>query len=126
MPVRARSVGPSRLYAASRNFEQAASSLHGGGGAADKETTKVPPGPPAENVCSSVVEIGEPQMIDPDLIRRVRDGSYVVDPGLVAGAMIARRREVSRLLRMFPAAQAEGRAVRAAEDGSGVAGPHLA
>ena len=66
--------------------------------------------------------------VDPQLLKSVREGTYVVDPYAVAGAMIQRhqdRREASRLARMLEPAELDGLAGRAPEDDSG-SGPDLA
>jgi hypothetical protein len=47
-----------------------------------------------------------PMAVDPGLLRRIRDGEYVVDPHAVAEAMLrrgAQRAEAQRLSRMLVA-----------------------
>jgi hypothetical protein len=53
------------------------------------------------------------QTIDPELRRRVADGTYVVDPHAVAEAMLRRRARLSeavRFSRMLVAAKLDGHA----------------
>jgi hypothetical protein len=60
--------------------------------------------------------------VDPDLIRAVREGTYVVDPRLVADAIVRRhgeRRDGVRLAGVLEALERDGRAVGGAEDDSG-------
>ena len=62
------------------------------------------------------------QRVDPELVKAVREGTYVVDPQLVAGAILqrhARRAEAERLAAVLEAGQANGGAVGSAEDDSG-------
>jgi hypothetical protein len=58
-------------------------------------------------------------MVDPELVKRVRDGSYVVDPHAVAGAMISRQRDADRVSRVLVSAQRDRFAPRADERGAG-------
>lgn len=56
--------------------------------------------------------------IDPELMRRVRAGEYVVDPHAVADAMLRRRSDraaVRRLSRMLVAGELDRGAVRSHE-----------
>ena len=60
--------------------------------------------------------------VDPDLVRAVREGTYVVDPRLVADAIVRRhgeRREAVRLAGVLEALERDGRAVGGAEDDAG-------
>ena len=68
------------------------------------------------------------ERVDPDLVRAVRDGTYVVDPQLVAGAILRRhahRAEAERLAGVLEALERDGGAVGPAEDDAG-AGADLA
>jgi hypothetical protein len=68
------------------------------------------------------------ERVDPDLVKAVRDGTYVVDPRLVADAMLRRqerRAEAERLAAVLEARERNGGAVGGAEDDSG-AWPHVA
>lgn len=65
--------------------------------------------------------------VDPQLLKSVREGTYVVDPHAVAGAILQRhedRREARRLARMLEPAELDGLARRAPEADSGP-GPDL-
>ena len=58
--------------------------------------------------------------IDPDLKRRIADGTYVVDPRAVAEAMLRRqadRDDARRLSRMLVSGELDRPAVRADEPG---------
>ena len=62
------------------------------------------------------------ERVDPNLVKAVRQGTYVVDPQLVAGAILRRhahRAEAERLTGMLEALERDGRAVGGAEDDSG-------
>jgi hypothetical protein len=55
--------------------------------------------------------------IDPQLVQAVRDGSYVVDPDAVAGAILRRGRQ--RLAGVLEALECDAPPVLAEEDDSG-------
>jgi cytochrome c-type biogenesis protein CcmE len=60
--------------------------------------------------------------VDPDLVRAVREGTYVVDPRLVADAILRRhseRREAPRLAGVLEALERDGGSVAGAQDDSG-------
>ena len=60
--------------------------------------------------------------VDPELVEAVRQGTYAVDPRLVAGAILerhARRAEADRLTDVLEALERDGRAVGGAEDDAG-------
>jgi hypothetical protein len=66
--------------------------------------------------------------VDPQLLKSVREGTYVVDPHAVAGAILDRRRDrrdAQRLARMLEAAKIDGLAVDGPERDPGP-GPDLA
>jgi hypothetical protein len=58
------------------------------------------------------------EMVDRDLIERVRTGAYVVDPHAVAGAIIGRRLEARQISRMLIAPQLDRSPGRVAEGGA--------
>ena len=60
--------------------------------------------------------------VDPDLVRAVREGTYVVDPRLVADAIVRRqaeRREALRLAAVLEALERDGRSVGGEQDDAG-------
>jgi hypothetical protein len=66
--------------------------------------------------------------VDPDLVKAVREGTYVVDPQLVAGAILrrhAQRADADRLAGVLEALERDGGSVGGPEDDAG-AGPHVA
>ena len=59
--------------------------------------------------------------IDPELMRRVREGDYIVDPHAVAEAILRRgaaRAEARRISEMLVAGEVDGRSVGGDEPGS--------
>jgi hypothetical protein len=65
--------------------------------------------------------------VDPQLLQSVREGTYVVDPHAVAGAMLQRhrdRREAGRLARMLESVERDDLARGCPEDDSGPL-PHV-
>jgi hypothetical protein len=65
------------------------------------------------------MEGNELAMIDPELVRRVREGSYVIDPQAVAVAMVERRRDADVLSRVLVSAQRHRFAGGTDQDGAG-------
>ena len=62
------------------------------------------------------------ERVDPDLVRAVREGTYVVDPRLVADAILRRaerRAEAARLAAVLEARERNGGSVGGPEDDSG-------
>src|SRR3954454_24398419 len=62
------------------------------------------------------------QRVSPELVQAVRQGTYVVDPQLVAGAMVqrdARRAEAERLAAVLEAGERNGASVAGADDDPG-------
>jgi hypothetical protein len=62
------------------------------------------------------------ERVDPDLVKAVRNGTYVVDPRLVAGAMLRRHErlaEAERLAAVLEARERNGGSVGGAEADSG-------
>jgi hypothetical protein len=62
------------------------------------------------------------ERVDPDLVRAVREGTYVVDPALIADAMLrrhARRFEAERLAAVLEAGKLNGGPVGGTEDDAG-------
>jgi len=60
--------------------------------------------------------------VDPDLVKAVREGTYMVDPRLVADAMLRRRERVAeadRLAAVLEAGERNGASVFGAEDDPG-------
>ena len=60
--------------------------------------------------------------VDPDLVKAIREGTYVVDPHAVAGAIIARqerRAEAQRLATVLEAGERNGGPVGGSDDESG-------
>jgi hypothetical protein len=60
--------------------------------------------------------------VDPDLVKAVREGTYVVDPRLVAEAMVRRhadRAEAERLATVLEAGEVDGGSVGGADDEPG-------
>jgi hypothetical protein len=61
--------------------------------------------------------------VDPELVKAVREGTYVVDPRLVAGAILQRREqrsEAQRLAGMLEAGEQDGGSIGGSD---GHAGP---
>jgi hypothetical protein len=62
------------------------------------------------------------ERVDPNLVKSVRQGTYVVDPRLVAEAMVRRyerRAEAQRLAAVLEAREIDGGAVGGADDEPG-------
>jgi hypothetical protein len=62
------------------------------------------------------------ERVDPDLVKAVREGTYVVDPQLVAGAILRhreRRAEAARLAAVLEARERNGGSVSGPEDDAG-------
>ncbi|MEA2448466.1 MAG: hypothetical protein QOG63_398 [Thermoleophilaceae bacterium] len=62
------------------------------------------------------------ERVDPDLVRAVRQGTYVVDPRLVADAILRRHErvaEAARLASMLEAGELDSGPVDGAEDDAG-------
>jgi hypothetical protein len=62
------------------------------------------------------------ERVDPDLVKAVREGTYVVDPRLVAEAILRRgerRAEAARLAAVLEARERNGGAVGGPEDDPG-------
>jgi hypothetical protein len=62
------------------------------------------------------------ERVDPELVNAVRNGTYVVDPHLVAGAILRRHERVAearRLAGVLEALERDGRAAGRAEDDAG-------
>ena len=60
--------------------------------------------------------------VDPQLLKAVREGTYIVDPHAVAAASVGRperRAEAERLAQMFEAVERDGLAGDGGEHGSG-------
>jgi hypothetical protein len=65
------------------------------------------------------------ESVDPDLVRAVREGTYVVDPRLVADAIVRRhaeRREAMRLAGVLEALERDGGSVGGTQDEPGSVG----
>ena len=68
------------------------------------------------------------ERVDPDLVKAVREGTYVVDPQLVAGAILrrhAQRAEADRLAGVLESLERDSGSAGGAEDDAG-AGPDVA
>jgi len=62
------------------------------------------------------------ERVDPDLVRAVREGTYVIDPQRVADAILRRAREraeAERLASVLEALELNGRPVGGPEDDAG-------
>jgi hypothetical protein len=62
------------------------------------------------------------ERVDPDLVKAVREGTYVVDPHLVADAIVRhheRRAEAERLAAVLEASELDGGPVGRPEDDAG-------
>jgi hypothetical protein len=60
--------------------------------------------------------------VDPDLVKAVREGTYVVDPYLIADAIVRRherRAEAERLASVLEAGQRNGGSIGRPEDDAG-------
>jgi hypothetical protein len=85
---------------------------------------------PTRAASAAVIRLfGTMDDVDPALVKAIEEGSYIVDPRAVAGAILRRHEqlaEVRRLSAMLVSAQVDDAAVGGMQPGNGSAGADVA